>query len=134
MTPQHQTIFGDGKGNCFATCIACILDLPVEDVPNFCGDYWSDDGEWFRQTNKWLAQHGLRYIELGFGDWVFNYHGVPDVDVIVSGPGPRGCDHAVIWRDGKLAHDPHPSGAGLVEPKYVGFFVARDPARARRAA
>lgn len=125
MIKQHQTVFGAGKGNCFATCIACILELPVDDVPNFCGDHWTDDGEWFRQANKWLAPRGLRYIEFQYGDWVV---GVPDCHVIVCGHGPRGCDHATVWFNGKLAHDPHPSGDGLLEPKFVGFFVAIDPA------
>lgn len=133
MIRQQQTVFGDGKGNCFATCIACILDLPVSEVPNFCGDYWTDDGEWFRQANKWLAQHGLRYIEFSFGDWLSHDHGLPDCHVIVSGPGPRGCDHSTVWLGGNLAHDPHPSDAGLVEPKIVGFFVPLDPAAARRS-
>jgi hypothetical protein len=133
MLKQQQTVFGDKKGNCFATCIACILELPVEEVPNFCGDHWTDDGEWFRQTNKWLAPLGLRYIEFQYGDWVTHYHGVPDVDVIVSGPGPRGCDHAVIWRAGELVHDPHPSGDGLLKAEFVGFFVDLHPARTRRA-
>lgn len=127
MTPQHQTVFGDGKGNCFATCIACILDLPVERVPNFCGDHPESDGEWLRAANRWLAQFGLRYIEFTFGDWVTDSHGLPGCHVVVSGPGPRGCDHATVWLDGKLAHDPHPSGAGLIEPKFVGCFVAINP-------
>lgn len=132
MTPQHQTVFGAGKGNCFATCIACILDLPVEDVPNFCGDNPGENGEWHRATNRWLAPRGLRYIEFSYGDWVADNHGLPGCHVIVSGPGPRGCDHATVWLDGKLTHDPHPSGDGLLEPKYVGFFVALEPARAAR--
>ncbi len=134
MKPQHQTVFGDGKGNCFATAIACILDLDVLDVPNFCGDYWTHDGEWFRQTNKWLASRGLRYIEFSFGDWVALDHGLPDVHTIVAGPGPRGCDHCVVWLGDAMVHDPHPSGAGLLENKTVGFFVPLDPARALRAA
>lgn len=127
MTPQHQTVFGDGKGNCFATCIACILDLRVEDVPNFCGDNPEANGEWLRATNRWLAQYGLRYIEFTYGDWVVDSHGVPDCHVIVSGPGPRGCDHATVWLNGKIAHDPHPSGDGILEPKFDGFFVALKP-------
>ena len=34
---------------------------------------------------------------------------------IASGPGPRGLQHSVIYSNGTLVHDPHPSGEGLKE-------------------
>jgi predicted subunit of tRNA(5-methylaminomethyl-2-thiouridylate) methyltransferase len=55
MKPVKQTIFGLG-GNCFAASIASILELPVEEVPNFMAietaDYWTPMREWLRQRGK----------------------------------------------------------------------------------
>ena len=130
MLKQHQTILGAGKGNCFSTCIACLLELPVDEVPNFCGDNWGNDGEWFRAANRWLARFGLRYFEVDFGEWVGHELGLPDCYLIVCGPGPRDCDHATVWLGGEMIHDPHPSGMGLLKPKSVGLLVPTDPRKA----
>ena len=39
MLPQKQTIETDFvtgvQGNCMATCVACLLDMPISKVPNF---------------------------------------------------------------------------------------------------
>lgn len=127
MTPQHQTIFGAGKGNCYATCIACLLDLEVEDVPNFCVDYPAD--EWFQETQRWLAKRGTGTVYYTGGQTALDELTAlyPAAYCIVAGPGPRGCDHVVIYRGGEMVHDPHPSGAGLVEVEGVELFVVLDP-------
>ena len=52
-----------------------------------------------------------------------------DAYVIVAGMGPRGRQHATIWRDGQLVHDPHPSGTGLVSVEYVDLLYPLDAAR-----
>lgn len=39
----------------------------------------------------------------------------PDTLYTASGNSSRGCSHIVIYKDGKLYHDPHPSDEGLVE-------------------
>jgi len=33
----------------------------------------------------------------------------------------------VVWRNGKIVHDPHPSRAGLKEIDMYDMFVVRDP-------
>lgn len=82
-----------------------------------------------------IACFGLRYFEVDFGDWVGHELGLPDCYLIVSGPGPRDCDHATVWLGGNMVHDPHPSGAGLLTPKAVGVIVQLDPRlEARKAA
>jgi len=48
--------------------------------------------------------------------------------VIAGGPGPRGCDHCVLMRDGKLVHDPHPEGGGLMSVADVTLIVLLDGA------
>ena len=125
LSRQHQTVFGDKKGNCFAACLACLLRLPVGDVPNFCGDNWEPNGEWFRECIRWLAPRGYTAICLKPEDWM-NEH--PGLTVIAGGPGPRGCDHCVLMRDGKLVHDPHPEGGGLMSVADVTLIVLLDGA------
>ena len=40
-----------------------------------------------------------------------------NIHVIASGPSPRAAvDHAVIWLNGQVVHDPHPDKTGLAGP------------------
>ena len=129
MIKQHQTIFGDGKegerGNCFATAIACILEVPVDQIPNFCNE---DDWRW--ATNKWLKPRGLFYVDIAIppdmrGELLTMYAGYH----VISGDGPRGLRHSVVGQAGKMIHDPHPSGAGLVTEEEFGFLIPVNPLR-----
>jgi hypothetical protein len=114
MTPIVQTIFGDGssggeRGNCFAACIASILDVPLESVPNFCN--WDN---WREKVSDWLQPLGYAYIDVmlpGDGrDELVRYWGYH----VISGDAPRGLRHSVVGLRGEIAWDPHPSFAGLL--------------------
>ena len=61
MLIQRQTIFGFPNGNCYATCIAAFLDLPVTEVPNFCSE---PADEWFKKAGLWVEKHGYRLVSL----------------------------------------------------------------------
>lgn len=128
MKFQHQTTFGFPNGNCFATCMACILDLEVRDVPNFCGN---DGDEWFLEANRWLQRRfHLRMIVLKWDSKANAAYGLGDALCIASGPAARGFMHSVVWQAGKLIHDPHPDGTGLIgEPEDYVVFLATDPAK-----
>lgn len=130
MIRHTQQILGDparGDGNdaqgrpgdCWKTCIASLLELPAESVPHFVemGDSWWDATQEFIQTQK--ADHELRWWEdIAAVDDGGEY-------LIASGPSPRGnFQHAVIVdRSGELAHDPHPSRAGLAGPPSHFFGI-----------
>lgn len=101
---QKQTLFGEGKGNCFATCVACAFNIPLDGVPNFCVDY--DEDKWWKEFLNWLRERGWTAIFFN-GDRTIREDFLDGVLVIVGGTGPRGCDHAVLWKDGKMVHDPH---------------------------
>ena len=143
MKAQHQTIIGNGengepKGNCFATCVACLLDLDVSAVPNFCAE--EDGRNWWRSLVEWLAERGFSANVVGMG--VKGSRG-PSMArcfselCIVSGKSPRGeHHHSVIGRMTgtgtgslwELVHDPAPSGDGLDgEPLDFIFLVPNDP-------
>lgn len=74
MRPIRQTRFGWPSGNCLLACVASILDLPLEEVP----DGWSEEdwlarghteGYWHSLQlvlNDWLIAHGRVYCTLQF--------------------------------------------------------------------
>lgn len=131
MKPVMQTVFGEGKGNCFAACLASILELPIEAVPNFMAEHRSD---WFGALNRWLAGTGLRcvYVKAAHLDDAKIAPFASDVPLIVGGKSPRGLSHAVIWHDGEIVHDPHPEGGGIDRIRRVYILTPISPAVLRR--
>jgi hypothetical protein len=124
MTPIKQTIFGEGKGNCFATCVASILDLPLEDVPNFA---CSPSEEWFGEFFNWLKARGYSVVYLYHpeaGDVTKVDDKVPFSEAfftpylyIATGKSPRGDFlHSVVGQYDKVVHDPHPDNRGIIGP------------------
>jgi hypothetical protein len=130
VTPAKvdQTIFAtDPKrlGNCLAACVASALGLQLEQVPNFV--------EWGRVFGDVVDMHDPEACS-GQGWWAmlmgfFAGQGVwpvvlddpneaePGEVVFVVGKSVRGVMHQVLYRDGQLWHDPHPSRAGIIAPE-----------------
>lgn len=128
MKPVMQTITGS-SGNCMSACLASILELPIEVVPNFF-DAGPDDSDWWNALRAWLRQFGLGIITLTFespAQWtnlrLAGYH-------IVSGPSPRleGMHHATVWHAGQMVHDPHPDGTGIAKPETLDMLYLIEPA------
>lgn len=139
MIPIHQTILADptrndghdaeGRpGNCYQAALASALELPLEEVPHFAT--FTED--WAEQSWDWLRQQGMARTfyfgdalgALGWPLWVApgtDIHGVQVSRIVAAlgaGPSPRGPFRHVVVLDletGEMQHDPHPSGAGLVE-------------------
>lgn len=63
-------------------------------------------------------QHCLRFLyERGYGLFGVRLDQLPTGPYIQTGVSPRGdgeLRHAVIYKDGHLVHDPHPSGDGIL--------------------
>jgi hypothetical protein len=124
MTAQKQTRLSDPehpkKGNCFTACLASILDMPIEQVPNFI-DFGQD---WFEPFYKFLREHGFEYHGLRHGTDALTYEPGIDGYYIVGGKSHREfamSGHAVVFRHGKMIFDPHPSNDGLlsIEEAYM---------------
>src|SRR4051812_36660798 len=113
MKPVFQTEFGRGKGNCYAACLASILELPINSVPNFCHLY--DNNEWMQQANRWCWQFGYGLVlVIGPDDAFANTLAESGGYFIATGPTKREEGlHAVIYHKGVCAHDPMPGGEGL---------------------
>jgi hypothetical protein len=112
MTPVHQSkLYSQDaihNGNCYAACLASLLDLPLWMVPPFEDMFGRSD--WHRRSQEWL--------ERMFGMELVRTEGhapgsLPDY-YIASGLSSRGVRHSVIYGDGQLIHDPHPSREGIV--------------------
>jgi len=141
MIPKHQDKFGVKEGNCYAACVASILEIPLEDVPNFC----AAEGDWVYKMNKWLGGFGFCMYDLELserGDFDGKLEALFDGTwVIISGKSPRGdFPHATVGRyridnEGEshrleYIHDPHPDGTFLEGPaKWVSFFISVDPSQ-----
>ncbi len=144
MKPVFQNLFMDvhGKGNCLSASLASLLELSLEDVPDFVPERGS---EWLEFCQGWLQPKGLTllwimmpetYPEKHYEDGAdVRFYGLTDgVLCIGSGQSPRGnFHHAVVGKitggwNFELVHDPHPQGKGLIgNPRYIGFIVAINP-------
>ena len=110
------------NGDCFRACIASLLDEELAAVPDFAGE-----GEhWLADVQAYLRERGLFYLQVEIKDRMLEsafregqtWH-------LVEGISPRGGEHACVALNGKLIHDPHPSGHGLAEVETYGFLVSR---------
>ena len=113
------------KDDCFAACIASILEIRGDQIPNFCGGSTPNEN-WLFEADKWLREnYGLTI--LGFrprGESAV--YSMPGVYHIMSGQSPRGLLHSVVAFQGKMVHDPHPSKEGIEEPTEYDFLFPAD--------
>lgn len=131
MIPVRQTVFTDEakgiKGNCFCACLASLLDLEIDEVPEF--DKMAP-GEWQKPFIEFLFKRGFNFIgTLKFGDWLNELDVGLRGFVIVGGISPRCAErgHSVIYYHSEPYFDPHPSDAFLVEPKEVFLIEIQWP-------
>lgn len=137
MIPVEQTRFGrpipnepttEPPGNCWAACIASILELPLDRVPDELS-HWklgmTPRESWRpyeQEMHRWLRQrHGLLLFTLRHGAGA--YCGPKDCFeyyCIASGASPRSPHtlHAIVAKVAysagvTIAHDPHPDKTGL---------------------
>jgi hypothetical protein len=112
MIPVTQTEVGD-RGNCLSACVASLLEIPIECVPNFTSEPHEPPGMQPIRLNEWLSDLGLRAVYC-MTSTMHHDHATPDGFYIITGFSPRGRPHVVIGHGKQIAHDPHPSRAGLV--------------------
>lgn len=127
MIPTKQTQFSDKstrtRGNCFAACLASLIELPITDIPAF-QDMPTD--QWGTEFIKWLYSIGWEYM----GDPHFNDLTEQDWKeypfIIVGGESPRDetVGHAVIYYKGLPFFDPHPSEDFILE-EYEAYLIRK---------
>jgi hypothetical protein len=141
MRRHTQTIFcapgrNDGHdaegnpGNCLQAAVASAFDFEIWEVPHFVM-YLS----WFESMRLWarglsgdIAHFNVPLVDevKEYIDWYAGCSNRPRY-ILMDGPSPRGDFYHIVVGDLKLnmVHDPHPSGAGLVE--VTGIYMLTDP-------
>lgn len=137
MKPAFQQVIDRGKGDCLRACVASLLELEIDRVPNFVEAPAGISSIEF--ANQWLALRGLALFQAaGLDSNVYsNWFALKDVYCIFSVPSQRfeGISHAVVGRiflsesgvtTWEIVHDPNPSNQPYpdsVDIKRVSFVV-----------
>ncbi len=145
MKPVKQTQFDPDykspeSGNCYAACVASILEVGLDKVRNFC----SFEGDWQRTTNKWLSNnHGYSLLSIELEENTLPINCLADKTwCLLSGKSPRGdYSHCIVGQyrlEGQghkvyFVHDPHPDNTMIIGwPTSVDFFIKTNPATIQR--
>lgn len=127
-------------GNCWQTCVACVLDVEPEELP----DQIVHDAKLEVQedgTKKWVGphyntalnaylrtHHGLAYVEVHYPKELWTVLQIRDPGLhLMTGKTVRtpvnNARHVVVGKYGEMIWDPHPSRAGLTEDVNYAFLV-----------
>jgi hypothetical protein len=112
------------RGNCQSACLATLLGIPLSEVPNWAAMEGNDQLK-FDAMRSWLRAIGwdLMTVERGGMDaWPPRFGAF-----IAGGKSARGIDHAVIYRDGELWHDPHPDRTGIKSVETIDNLYPLNP-------
>ena len=116
-------------GDCFRTVLACLLDLEPDGVLHFMGDLKEDLSVSWAKVDEWLgAEYGLRFVMIRLqvpkiDQWLeYMERENPGLRMELGGQSPRGTCHSVVAQGGKVIHDPHPDGGGVVGPCDDGCY------------
>ena len=111
-------------GDCWRTCIACLLDKSPEQVPHFLEGYTEGTlvEVYLERARAYLNQFGLTFINFpisGVGqsltevlDWAGTY--TDSNRYMLTGTSEIGSAHVVVCQNNEIEHDP--SGNGIVAP------------------
>ena len=120
---KKQTDFGD-VGNCFSACLASVFDIEINEVPNFYNVAGNDPAAWWGAVRDWLRDRGFGVMSIQ-ADLIDQFEGL----FIVGGESERGIEHAVLYQNGKIIFDPHPSDVGVKKVTSVDLLYPLDPSK-----
>lgn len=127
MEPVDQTRFGYPEGNCVVACVASILEVALDELPDLHDVYHEEGRNWWKALRAGVRRHGWEAMYLGetYLDGVDPRELAPQGYAVAGGDSPReetvdedgeNAGHAVVALDGELVHDPHPSDDFLGGP------------------
>ena len=131
MTPYkqlHRHRPADGQiGDCWRTCIGCLLDLPPVEVPHFVEPHLDDGPAATAFARRWLASRGFGLIQFAYTGTL---QGILDAQAAVNpntyfmlgGESRSGVLHSVIARNASIEWDPHPDEVGVIGPDKDGLY------------
>lgn len=114
-----------GKGDCVRCCVAFVLNLRWQQVPDFVRKY---HGRWPWHLAQWLRRRGLFLMRIQgrrVVDWA------PRMDRIACGTtrltkGKKGTRHALVINRGKTVYDPSPKPLPLKRHECT-YLILRTP-------
>lgn len=131
MTPHKQLNLHKPDegiiGDCYRTCIACLLDLHPSEVPHFYKSIDEDLCEGNKRARLFLQQRKLELFDMavaGSLEDVLASAGSmnPDCYWMLTGESRTGCNHIVICKGGEIVHDPSLTDSGIIGPTKNGCF------------
>lgn len=119
MTPVHSTTPHDPDnglwGDCHSCCLASILDLPRDQVPQFFDARPAK--ECWASVEEFLAGYDLATVDVPYpGEFSLTEvltsqkHTNPGVYYVLGVSGPHDTGHSVVCCDDEVVHDPTYSG------------------------
>ncbi|MFA5300686.1 MAG: hypothetical protein WC389_21060 [Lutibacter sp.] len=114
MNPLLQTKFGK-EGNCLCACIASLLEIPIESVPNPKHD------DWVEEINQWLIEnHNIYILSVVLHKDSYLPSAFKNSITIGCGRSINNIMHAVLVYENRIIHDPLPN-SGLTFEKIEEF-------------
>lgn len=142
MKPVHQSITNIPQGDCLPACIASILEVPLESVPNFCAE--KPHEHWFARLSVWLQGQGMASVYSKIDPLVCGLMGWCILGVetkrtrsaedfwthaVVGWAGPKkGPERIQPGVEFKVVHDPHPNPSPI-QNIYDVIWIVRNAAK-----
>lgn len=145
ITRIDQTRFGAGDiekgemgGNCFQASLASLLGLhDISQIPDEADTFTRLCKEDKRPTS-WYVLWDAYWLDVqahlsdAFGLQLINPVSVQStlfehVECLAGGLTERGLPHSVVWKNGMVVHDPHPSRSGILEPTDFTIVICNSP-------
>ena len=133
-----QTRTGSPTGNCSEACIASLLEVEIEEVPDLL-DLEHEPGDPEFRLAGWARMHaflharGLQFVQVSHFPAValammVNRFGVRvrGMHHVAAGPNPDGLGHAVVALWGVPVWDPNPSRRGITSVEEMWFLIPLD--------
>lgn len=120
-------------GDCFRTCVACVLNEDRDNVPHFFGLHFNCDNpeevvtpKAHESLNEWLKPKGLKFMEYPLEAdraQLENYLAViaPDQYVLI-GCNSKNGGHSVVMKGRYYMWDPSIDNSGCVGPMSDGYY------------
>jgi hypothetical protein len=116
-------------GDCHRTAIACLLDLPKEEVPHFALECFEQPDRFHDAFENWLKERGWRTFTMPFSgdqDLTEMLQSINTLSrgalFILGGESRTGVNHSVIAGDGRIVWDPSLDDAGITGPCDDGYY------------
>jgi hypothetical protein len=101
MKPVYQTKYLKEDGNCLPACIASILEIDLDLIPNPKNDNWRDE------LNDWLIKnHHIFILSVSFNKESVYPDAFNNNYIIGVGKSCNDLFHAVVCKNGVIIHDP----------------------------